>query len=59
VPGKNMEGILKKVSGGKLYIKNPKTGETSVIFPGYGQLRSKESIGNPQNSSYFKKISWR
>lgn len=42
VPGKNIEGILEKVSGGRLYIKL-NNGKTCCILPGYGKLRLKKS----------------
>ncbi|MDR1982555.1 MAG: hypothetical protein LBQ08_02025 [Holosporaceae bacterium] len=42
VPGKNIEGVLDKVSGGRLYLKDPQTDRTFCILPGYGLLRSKK-----------------
>ncbi|MDR0677953.1 MAG: hypothetical protein LBF44_00260 [Holosporaceae bacterium] len=42
VPGKNIEGVLEGVSGGRLYLRNPQTGQTFCILPGYGLLRSKK-----------------
>ncbi len=40
IPGKNIEGILNKVSGGRLYIKL-NNGKICCILPGYGKLRLK------------------
>jgi biotin-(acetyl-CoA carboxylase) ligase len=41
VPGKNIEGILDRVSGGKIYIRDPITNKVTGILPGFGLLRKK------------------
>lgn len=41
-PGTKLEGILYKVSGGKVFIVNPKTKEMTFVLPGQGLLKSKK-----------------
>lgn len=43
IPGKNVEGILEEVKGGRLFIRTG-DGEQARIEPGYGILRKKASL---------------